>query len=273
MRINFDIERERSSELYKEITNDNIDGSFPFKFHSQIELYFVEEGEVDVCIGHQRCVLKKNQMAVAVSYAPHLFRALGQSQSCVLAIPADICKEFTSAIQNKQVKTPFILNKATVKKIKTYVNEIKADINNKIKVKGYIYIILAIVLDNIFLEPAEHTVDTDLSTKILMYLNSNFQNEISLQGLASAMGYSTSYMSRYFKNCFGVGINQYVNLLRLRNALLLLQDDNNTHTYCALESGFTSIRTFYRVFKQELGCTPMEYMSTVKMLDQQASPE
>ena len=134
MRINFDIERERSSELYKEITNDNIDGSFPFKFHSQIELYFVEEGEVDVCIGHQRCVLKKNQMAVAVSYAPHLFRALGQSQSCVLAIPADICKEFTSTIQNKQVKTPFILNKATVKKIKTYVNEIKADINNKIKV-------------------------------------------------------------------------------------------------------------------------------------------
>ena len=54
MRINFDIAREQSNELYKEITNDNINGDTPFNFHSQIELYFVKEGQVDACI--IRCV-------------------------------------------------------------------------------------------------------------------------------------------------------------------------------------------------------------------------
>ena len=261
MRINFDIERERSNELYKEITNDNIDGRFPFNFHSQIELYFVDEGKVDACINAHNCVLEKNQMAVALSYDAHRFHSVGESKSKILIIPSDMCKEFSLAVQNKQVQNPFILNKSTVKKIRAYVNEIKENQNNKVKLKGYLYLILSIVLENIFLEPAEYTHDADLSKKILTYLNRNFQNEATLESLSEALGYSTSYLSRYFKSCFGVGISQYVNILRLRKALTLLQDRNNTHTFCALESGFNSVRTFYRVFKEEMGKTPMEYVT------------
>ena len=108
MRICFDIERERSSELYKEITNDNIDGECPFNFHSQIELYFVNEGEVDACINTHRRLLSENQMAVSLSYDAHLFRTVGNSKSSILIIPPGLCREFTSAVQNKQVKTPFI---------------------------------------------------------------------------------------------------------------------------------------------------------------------
>ena len=267
MRINFDIERELSNELYKEIKNDNIDGNHPFDFHSQIELYFVNEGQVDACIKHQRQILEKNQMAVALSYDTHLFRSVGGSHSSILVIPPDICREFALTVKHKQIKNPFICDEKTVLQIKSYVEKIKNDSGNKVKLKGYLYVILGIVLENIFLEATEHTAPTELSSKILLYLNQNFQNEISLQALSATFGYSPSYLSRYFKNCFGVGINQYINILRLRNAMLLLQEGNNTHTYCALESGFTSIRTFYRVFKQEFGCTPMEYLSTVEKAD------
>lgn len=264
MRMNFDIARERSNELYKEVTNDNIDGKCPFSFHSQIELYFVNEGQVDACINYQRRLLEKNQMAVALSYDAHLFRSIGNSKSSILVIPTDICKEFALLVKRKQIKNPFICDEATVKQIKSYVNELKTDGCNKVKLKGYLYVILGILLENIFLETVDCPVNSELSTKILLYLNQNFQNEITLTSLSTTFGYSQSYLSRYFKNCFGVGINHYVNILRLRNALLLLQAGNNTHTYCALESGFASIRTFYRVFKQEFGCTPMDYMSMLE---------
>lgn len=267
MRINFDIARERSNELYKEITNDNINGDTPFNFHSQIELYFVKEGQVDACINHQRRLLEKDQMAVALSYDAHLFRSVGSSSSSILVIPSDICKEFALTIQHKRAKNPFICDRATVKQINSYVNEIKKDDCNKVKLKGYLYVILGIVLENIFLESAQCSVDTELSTKILLYLNRNFRNEITLQSLSSTFGYSQSYLSRYFKNCFGIGINRYVNILRLRNALLLLQEGKNTHLYCALESGFSSIRTFYRVFNQEFGCAPMDYLLMMKNPD------
>ena len=266
MRINFDIDRERSNQLYEEIENDNINGDTPFSFHSQIELYFVNEGQVDACINHQRRLLEKGQMAVALSYDAHLFRSVGNSNSSILVIPPDICKEFSVTIQHKRAKNPFICDHATVKQINEYINEIKKDSCNKVMLKGYLYVILGIVLENIFLESTERPVDSELSTNILLYLNQNFQNDISLQSLSATFGYNQTYLSRYFKNCFGVGINHYVNVLRLRNALLLMQKEKNTHTFCALESGFSSIRTFYRVFKQEFGCTPAEYMSMTKEL-------
>ena len=267
MRINFDIDREWSTELYKEITNDNIDGEIPFNFHSQIELYFVNKGQVDACINDQRRLLEKNQMAVALSYDAHLFRSVGSSNSSILVIPPDICKEFALTVQHKRAKNPFICDEETVKQIKHYIKEIKKDDGNKVKLKGYLYVILGIVSENIFLESAECSVDTELSTNILMYLNQNFQNDITLRSLSTTFGYSQSYLSRYFKNCFGIGINRYINILRLRNALLLLQQGKNTHIYCALESGFSSIRTFYRVFNQEFGCSPMDYLLMMKNPD------
>ena len=120
MRINFDIDRERSNQLYEEIENDNINGDTPFSFHSQIELYFVNEGQVDACINHQRRLLEKGQMAVALSYDAHLFRSVGNSNSSILVIPPDICKEFSVTIQHKRAKNPFICDHATVKQINEY---------------------------------------------------------------------------------------------------------------------------------------------------------
>ena len=261
MRICFDIERERSSELYKEITNDNIDGECPFNFHSQIELYFVKEGKVDACVNTHRRLLSKNQMAVALSYDAHLFRSVGNSKSSILIIPTDACPEFTSAVKNKRVENPFITNERVTEEIRRFVDEIKKAPDDKLKTKGYVYLILSKVLENIFLEESPHNTDTELSTKILSFLTQNYRNEITLDSLAATFGYTKSYVSRYFKSCFGIGITRYLNLLRLRGALLILHDGSKTHTYAALECGFNSVRTFYRLFKQEFNTTPTEYLA------------
>jgi AraC-like DNA-binding protein len=263
MRLHFDIERERSKELFKEISNDNIDGQCHFNFHSQIELYFVDEGQIDAFVNQQQRRLSKGQMAVVLSYDAHLFRSVGSSRSSILVIPPDLCREFMSAVQYKQVKNPFICDEATVSRIKFFVDAIKTDNTNEVKLRGYLYVVLGIVLENIFLKSTEFSVDTELSSKLLFYLNQHFRNEITLNDLSCTFGYSPSYLSRYFKDRFGVGLNQYVNILRLRNALLLMQEGKYTHTYCALESGFTSMRTFYRVFKQEFGCAPRDYISVL----------
>lgn len=260
MQIHFDIEREQSRELFKEFVNDNIDGQCHCNFHSQIELYFVDEGQIDAFVNHQHRLLKKDQMAVALSYDPHLFHTVGYSKSSILVIPPDLCREFTLAVQQKQVKNPFICDETTVKRIKSFVAAIKTDNSNEVKLRGYLYVVLGIVLENIFLECTDIPVDAELSSKLLLYLSQNFRSEVTLEALSVTFGYSTSYLSRYFKNQFGIGLNQYVNILRLRNALLLMQERKFTHTYCALESGFASTRTFYRVFKQLLGCAPRDYV-------------
>ena len=117
MYTHFDIERERSRELFKELTNDNIDGICHFNFHSQIELYFVDDGQIDAFVNQQQRRLKKGQMAVALSYDAHLYRSIGNSKSSILLIPPDLCREFKDAVQHKQVKIPFICDETTVKQI------------------------------------------------------------------------------------------------------------------------------------------------------------
>ena len=260
MRAQFDMERERSRELFKEVADDNADGRCRCNFHSQIELYIVREGQVDALVNQHRMLLGKDQMAVALSYDAHLFRSTGASESCIVTIPPELCREFTRAVRNKQVQNPFICDRETVREIRTYVAAAKQARDNELKLRGYLYVILGIVLENIFLEATDSTTDTELSGRLLFYLNRNFRSEITLQTLSAEFGYSPGYLSRYFRECVGVGVSRYVNILRLRNALLLLQEGKYTHTYCALESGFTSVRTFYRIFRQELQCAPGAYL-------------
>ena len=39
-----------------------------------------------------------------------------------------------------------------------------------------------------------------------------------------------------------------------------LYDKKHDITYCATESGFSSMRTFYRVFREEFSCSPRAYL-------------
>ena len=260
MQAHFDIERERSRELIKEVINDNIDGNCPFNFHSQIELYFVEDGEIIAFINHHQKILKKGHMAIIMSYDAHLFRSIKDSKSSILFIPLEICNEFSELTKAKNINNPFICDVNTVNKIKFYVNEIKDGCNN-ITLRGYLYVILGIVLDNVFLTETDRSFDAELSSALLIYLNQNFRKKITLNTLSNKFGYSKSYLSRFFKKNLGIGFNSYVNILRLRHYLLLMHEKKHTNTYCAFESGFDSMGTFYRVFKQEFNCSPGEYFS------------
>ena len=269
MRAEFGIKREKHNKLfYKEYTND--EGIF--HFHSQIELYFVDEGEMEVIVNSQQKVLKGGEMSVALSYDAHAYKTPESSKSSVLIIPPYLCEEFIQTIKNKRVVKPFISNPEAVSKIKSYITEIKKDNLNEIKLLGYVYVILGIVMDNIGFEISETAIDPKLSSRLLFYLDENFKDDITLESLAATFGYNPSYLSRYFKACFHVGINQYLTIIRLKNALMLMHENKHNITYCAMESCFNSMRTFYRVFFNEFHCSPKEYMSHMGLSQNEIIP-
>ena len=258
MQARFYIEREKEHDIfYKEYTN----GTGYFGFHSPIELYFVDEGEMEVFINNQKNTLKKNHMSVALSFDVHTYKTIKSSKSRVLIIPTEMCEEFVAELKHKRTLYPYICDEKTVLEIKKYVKMLTKEDINHVQKKGLIYMILGIIMDNLKFEETNDTIDVDLSTKILMYINDNFSEDISLMTVSAELGYNKSYISRYFKSCFGIGINRYITMTRLKNAIMLMNEGKNTITYCALESGFNSVRTFYRCFFQEFGCTPKEYES------------
>ena len=255
----FNLVRERNNNLfYKSYRND----SGVLQFHSQIELYFVDEGEMEAWVnGHYR-LLSEGEMSVALSYDSHAYKTPASSRSSVLIIPPHVCEEFTLAVKDKKTSYPFITNKDEVKKIKYCYEELKREGINKIEQLGYIYTILGIVMKNIFFEKSAEVQNPALSSKILTYINENFKSGITPADISAHFGYSQSYISRYFKSCFNITLVKYLTIIKLKCALLLMHENKYSHTYCALESGFSSMHTFYRSFYAEFGCSPKEYFST-----------
>ena len=101
---------------------------------------------------------------------------------------------------------------------------------------------------------------TELSKKILFYISRHFTEDITLEALAHHLGYSCTYLSAYFKNCFHISFNKYLNFIRLSKATEIMANGSQSVTYAAMESGFNSIRSFYRAFRSEFGISPKEWL-------------
>ena len=256
MYAEFGIERELNNQLfYKECENDN----GHIHFHSQIELCIVDEGEMDILLNDKKKTLKKGEMCISLSYDAHVYNPVKYSKSTVIVIPSHMCEEFISGIKNKKVVNPFISDIQTVNEIKSYFNKLK-NTDNHIKQIGYINLILGNIMEAVSFEQTSDPIETELSSKMLFYIHENYKSDITLSALSSKFGYTESYISRYFRSRFHIGINQYLSIIRLKNAIMLMRKHKNNITFCALESGFNSVRTFYRVFYNEFNCSPKEYL-------------
>lgn len=259
MYAKFGIERELDNKLYyKECVND--DGYL--HFHSQVELCIVDEGEMEILINEKKQNLKAGEMCISLSYDAHLYIPVNYSYSTVIVIPLYMCTQFVNEIKDKKVINPFILDRKRVAEIKEYYTKLKTCTNNTLRV-GYVNVILGLVAESVSFETTNETIEAELSSRILFYLNENFRENISLKRLSTELGYTESYISRYFRRCFNIGFNRYLTLIRLKNSAVLLRENKYSITECAMDSGFNSMRTFYRAFAYEFNCTPKEYIQKI----------
>ena len=257
MQAIFGINREKNNKLFYHEYENSRGG---FHFHSQIELCFVDEGELDVVVNGHRKRLKKGEMSVALSFDSHSYHTADNSKTAFLFVPIYLCEEFVTFAKDKRITNPFICEQEVVDKIRSCVKELIKVNENEFKVKGYIYVILGTIIEHLMFESKQIASDTNLSTKLLFYINENFKREMTLSDIAMEMGYNPAYISRYFKDTFKIGISQYITMIRLRNALMLMRENRHNITYCAMESGFASMRTFYRAFQNEFQCSPREHL-------------
>ena len=84
-------------------------------------------------------------------------------------------------------------------------------------------------------------------------------DDLSQASMAQMAGISKDYFSRIFKSITGLNYNKWINTIRLEKATELLSSENMPLTEVAMLSGFRSIPSFNRVFREEKGMTPGEY--------------
>ncbi len=251
----FYLKREQTTTLYaKEVTSPYIE----FHFHSHIELLAVLEGQIEVTVNDRQQLLQPGQIAVALSHDAHQFRSPTPSRAISIVIPTDMCAEFISAIGDRKTMSPFLTNEVLFQTVCDCFSKMEAS-TNTICQKGHLYVLLGTLLACMQLEQRQDLPDPQLYSHLLQYINNHYTQDISLRTISTALGYNPSYLSRIFNNSFYTSIPKYITLLRLRHAVLMMQDPKKSITDCAYESGFHSLRTFYRVFQEEFHCSPREY--------------
>jgi AraC-like DNA-binding protein/mannose-6-phosphate isomerase-like protein (cupin superfamily) len=95
--------------------------------------------------------------------------------------------------------------------------------------------------------------------KLLEYINDNYMQPITLEDAAVNIGFSKYYFSRLFKQYTEYTFCDYLTIRRIRAAKEMLADADCSIMDIAMNTGFSSISTFNRVFKETEGCTPSAF--------------
>jgi two-component system response regulator YesN len=100
--------------------------------------------------------------------------------------------------------------------------------------------------------------------KAIAYIYANYQNNISLRDVSEHIGVNSSYLSRVFKEDCDVGFIEYLNVLRVEKAKLMIEEGKLKLKDIVTVVGFSNYNYFFKVFKDITGLTPLEYEESLK---------
>lgn len=95
--------------------------------------------------------------------------------------------------------------------------------------------------------------------RAIEYIEAHLHEDIGLQEVSMAAGYSYYHMTRLFSSVLGESVGHYINRRRLYNASEKLIHSDRRIIDIALDCGFESPEAFSRAFKTVFGSSPADY--------------
>lgn len=240
-----------SPEYLKKEYGENF--SYPLHMHQCFELAIVLEGEMTFNINGKAYTLGGGE---AVFIFPNQLHSLSsvKSKHMLFIFSPKIVQSFTAKYSGMIPETakfsppPYLISA---------LNEL-SDADSIIAIKGFLYSAAAEFEAATKFQNA-YSDNEDLLMRIFGFIDKNYRTECSLMEAARALGYDNAYISRYFKRLTGMSYNSYVNICRLNHASYLLKNSDYSILECAVESGYKSLRSFNRNFKEYFASTPLDY--------------
>ncbi|RHB48730.1 response regulator [Exiguobacterium sp. AM39-5BH] len=101
--------------------------------------------------------------------------------------------------------------------------------------------------------------EEDPILQIGIFIERHYAEELSLQGMSERFYLSREYISRRFKQQYGVNLSEYLLSIRMLEAKRLLETSRQRIYEVAQAVGFSDDKYFRKVFKKQVGITPNEY--------------
>ncbi len=101
--------------------------------------------------------------------------------------------------------------------------------------------------------------DLELVNKAKNIFDVNYVGSMEVGNAARQLWVSPNYLARLFKKQFGLTPTQYITGLRVGKAAELLGQTDASILEIAYMTGFKSLSSFYKCFKEQTGHTPKEH--------------
>lgn len=110
-----------------------------------------------------------------------------------------------------------------------------------------------------------HSSENGSMKEIIKYVEQHYAEEISLQDIASKYHLSREYVSRKFKQEYGINFSDFITEYRIERARLLMQNPHLKLVQIANMVGFQDVKYFSKVFKKQQGVCPKKYRESYKL--------
>ncbi|MBU3105092.1 AraC family transcriptional regulator [Clostridium gasigenes] len=253
----------------------------PHHWHEDIEIIYLIEGDVKAGVNNELYNLKKDDILIIPPGGVHYFlKEMDYSERAVIQFRMSIYDTFLTGNKDRVAIKP-MFNKCRFlsegdefyelmrNEIKSIIKEYEQKDNGyKIFLKARLYDLAGILMRYMPKDCEDINYDKQKERlgkldNVMRYVEKNYSDKIVLDEIANVAGFSKFHFARFFKENTGMTFIDYLNNFRISMAEWTLINEDCSITEVSFKTGFNSIKTFNRVFKQLKGCTPMEYRKIV----------
>lgn len=230
--------------------------------HTHLEMVYMRKGRADAILDHRRFSLEEGDLFLAFPNQIHSYDPKGEVKVYVVIFSPKMHRELEKLLEGKLPASPVIKRECLPEDIAMLFQRIleekkSSDPYQKLGATGNFLSLMASLLPLFSYE--EVPGDYDSMQRILSFCGEHFTEKVTLELVARELYLNQYYISHLFRKRMKFSFHEFLSYLRVNRACELLRDGESI-TEAALASGFSSIRTFNRVFRTVVGMTPGEYV-------------
>lgn len=233
--------------------------SFPPHLHNQMELLLCLGGNAKVTCDFQSYTLAQNDWLIVLPEREHSYLSDDDFHH-IMAIFKPTLVSNVSRYFSQQLLTPVVHNASPL--LHGCMHQLAALqtlSSHETVIKGCLYVVLGSLFEQCtFSKPSGHTSNQMIS-QVLNFISKNYTEELSLLSVAKHFGLNHYYVSHMFHDKLHCSFYDYLHERRIDYAKYLLSNTENAIIDICYACGFSTQRTFNRVFQQLVGCTPSQY--------------
>lgn len=228
---------------------------FPVHLHPSLEVVWARRGDIILCVDGTSHILREGQIGVVFPGKVHSYEYAGDGEGSIFLLSPSLLGSWRGFTEGKEpcdciVKEIDADAFFALERLRRCMGE---SLNRQ---KAYSRLFLCLLFEKLALR--EVTEKTDLLPLVVDYMERNFTQKLSLENVAASVYISKYTLSRLFNTQLRSSFNTYLNSLRVRNAMELMEKGKSI-SESAYESGFENLRTFNRAFKAIIGKCPGEW--------------